>query len=1224
MKILSLRLKNLNALKGEWQINFNEAPFTENGLFAITGPTGAGKTTLLDAICLALYHQTPRLGAISASANEMMTRGTADCLAEVTFEVKGVAYRAFWSMRRARGNPDGNLQPADVELAESLTGKVLANQIRQKSEEIERITGLDFGRFTKSMLLSQGDFAAFLNANDSDRAELLEELTGTEIYGQVSKRVHEQFTEAKQRLRELQAKTESFQVISPEQLQLLQQEQQQLEQQQQRLSIQLQTVQAHGQWWEKLTQAQAQQQTAQSRCQLAQQAIDDASAELQQLQQSEPAERLRMPWTLLQNSQLDLDQRYNELAEKQIKKQELTLQLTSSTEALAQLTTQLTQQRQAHVQQETLITEQVLPLDHQLKNLQQKQQEQQQLLQQWQQQSQELENYEQQLNKQYQQLQQQLTTAQRFLDSHQADGQAAESLASWSMLLTQINQLTQHQAAIEQELTQLQQADIALTQQLQQHTAQQHIAATQLERLQQHYQHAQQHWQQQQQTTNDSTLDAELTSLNAQWPLLHQAAALQRQFLEQDAIQQRLIDDMQQAMISQQQLSQQRTALAEQYKALQQQVKDLSLLVSQEEQLTHYRKQLQHGEACPLCGATEHPALTGHTLDLPDTVARKHAASTLLEQTHDQGQQCREALNSVNRLLQETEQRLAHIQQQQTQAQAQWQNVMSQLNTALPVTDQQGLEQLHQQLQQKITSCTAQLKALRQAEKDYQQAQQNLQAAERHQEKQQNAYTLLKQQQLHSQQQYQQGQERLSQTQQEGANLLQQLLQQIQQQGFAAPSIPLTDWLAQKHLDVSHYQQQQKQYQQMQTQHIALHAELKAIQQQQLPLATQLTQQQQQLAELTSQLASLQQRRQQLFGDRDIAHARAESQQQLTAAEQHYQHQQQQHQQLMQTEQQLSTILNTYEQQIQSLAMRQQQLTNDWQTALANSPFPDDEAFLAALLPEAERLRLAKLQQQLAQQAQTAKSFLQHTEQQLSELMEHENAAQWQFVAAEQVSDNWHRLSAEKDQQLARLGQISQQLAQHEQERSRQQSLFAEIATQQQHYDDLSYLHALIGSANGDKFRRFAQGLTLDNLVFLANKQLARLHGRYLLKRKEAEALALSVLDTWQGDSERDTKTLSGGESFLVSLALALALSDLVSHKTSIDSLFLDEGFGTLDAETLDVALNALDNLNASGKMIGVISHIEAMKERIPTQLRVTKKSGLGISQLDSQYRLGS
>jgi DNA repair protein SbcC/Rad50 len=96
----------------------------------------------------------------------------------------------------------------------------------------------------------------------------------------------------------------------------------------------------------------------------------------------------------------------------------------------------------------------------------------------------------------------------------------------------------------------------------------------------------------------------------------------------------------------------------------------------------------------------------------------------------------------------------------------------------------------------------------------------------------------------------------------------------------------------------------------------------------------------------------------------------------------------------------------------------------------------------------------------------------------------------------------------------------------------------------------------------------------------------------------------------------RDTRTLSGGESFLVSLALALALSDLVSHKTSIDSLFLDEGFGTLDGDTLEVALDALDSLNASGKMIGVISHVEALKERIATQIRIEKGGGVGHSRL--------
>ena len=158
--------------------------------------------------------------------------------------------------------------------------------------------------------------------------------------------------------------------------------------------------------------------------------------------------------------------------------------------------------------------------------------------------------------------------------------------------------------------------------------------------------------------------------------------------------------------------------------------------------------------------------------------------------------------------------------------------------------------------------------------------------------------------------------------------------------------------------------------------------------------------------------------------------------------------------------------------------------------------------------------------------------------------------------------------------------------------------------------------------ADGAKFSRFAQGLTLNHLVYLANEQLNKLDGRYQLQCQQNETLGLSVLDTWQGDSVRDTKTLSGGESFLVSLALALALSDLVSSKTSIDSLFLDEGFGTLDNDTLEVALDALDNLNASGKMIGIISHVESLKERIAVQIKVEKQSGLGVSVLDRQFSI--
>ena len=205
-------------------------------------------------------------------------------------------------------------------------------------------------------------------------------------------------------------------------------------------------------------------------------------------------------------------------------------------------------------------------------------------------------------------------------------------------------------------------------------------------------------------------------------------------------------------------------------------------------------------------------------------------------------------------------------------------------------------------------------------------------------------------------------------------------------------------------------------------------------------------------------------------------------------------------------------------------------------------------------------------------------------------------------------------------QQQIKLGHVQQAINHDQQNKIMQQDLLAQIKVEQIALDELAYLNGLIGSADGAKFRKFAQGLTLNNLVYLANEQLNKLDGRYQLQCQQSDTLSLEVLDTWQGDSLRDTKTLSGGESFLVSLALALALSDLVSNKTSIDSLFLDEGFGTLDNDTLEIALVALDNLNASGKMIGIISHVEALKERIDVQIKVEKQSGLGISTLDKKF----
>jgi len=176
--------------------------------------------------------------------------------------------------------------------------------------------------------------------------------------------------------------------------------------------------------------------------------------------------------------------------------------------------------------------------------------------------------------------------------------------------------------------------------------------------------------------------------------------------------------------------------------------------------------------------------------------------------------------------------------------------------------------------------------------------------------------------------------------------------------------------------------------------------------------------------------------------------------------------------------------------------------------------------------------------------------------------------------------------------------------------RERFAQVTSRIETQKVEYARWESLSNLIGSADGKKYRNFAHGLTFEIMVAHANLQLMKLTDRYLLIRDKDQPLDLNVVDNYQSGEIRSTKNLSGGESFIVSLALALGLSKMASRRVRVDSLFLDEGFGTLDEDTLETALETLASLRQEGKLIGVISHVAALKERISTKIQVEKISG--------------
>ncbi|WP_334019231.1 AAA family ATPase [Alteromonas sp. S015] len=1246
MRILTLRLKNLNALKGEWKIDFTQSPFIDNGLFAITGPTGAGKTTLLDAICLALYHQTPRLGPISTSNNDIMTRGTTECLAEVEFDIKGKAYRAFWSMRRARGKVDGNLQSADVELAEVESGKVLATQVRPKSEEIEKLTGLNFARFTKSMMLSQGDFAAFLNANEADRAELLEELTGTEIYGQISQTVHQQFSDAKQKKKEFAIKLEGVTLLSDEQIAQLEADQAQTKRQVAAFNQTLAELQKQQQWQQAFNANELTIKEAREAHQAAKNAIDEAKHELDLLTQSEPAEKLRLPFLQRNGLQQDVSRYKEKLNEKaaqlpdlKTQKAQLSLEVADAEQALAH-----TKQQSSEL--EKRINEQVVPLDNQIAQHTTEQQKANESAESLRQSINALTLKRTEIESASADNKTKLVELETYLREHHSLSGIAEFISGWSETARhiehdkkQLGTLTQSVKNDRQALSSLDEAIVKTNESLSALTQAFDDKNVQVAKCEKAL-HA---------ALSDKLTDTNSASANASafskaslqqerdtklhhWDNVVQIGHIQQQYLtlEQDKVILSAQKDDLAKQLAQQQSD--RQALVDAYKQIRSNLKDIEALIALDAEVAHLRAQLKSGEPCPVCGANEHTT-SSVAIDVPETIQKRDSLKQQLDDIEQQGARAKESVTHTEFTLTQVNKQLDHVSAQRDTLLDKWQQISSVLSADLPcfkrvdINTSQSVTQFTEQFKNRLNDISAQLTRLEECEQALNAAQQAKSEAQQVlQAKQSERAVSLQQRETLEKQFVERNAELASKTQGINDSIL-ALSETMIAHGADIHNLSIdgiAKWLNEKAEALKTYKHNHQLHAKLKDELQEVSSTLLVVNRDIESAENQLKGVCEDLVRLDNNLKALRDSRSTVFPEGDIAETRNKA----SVAQEHAERNVNECKSRLQ---QTDTILSRLEAEIAQLneQMREKEqalteATEHFKHQLTCSPFADEQAFSNALLDEGTRNTLLELQKRLTQQKQQSDLKLENALATQQSLKPHANAAQWQSELEEHGAQWLDTKIAQQTQQrdtlLYSIGHIEQQLSANNQAREKQQQLVDEMAAFEAYYDDITYLHSLIGSASGDKFRRFAQGLTLDNLVQLANQQLDKLHGRYQLIRKENEGLGLSVLDTWQGDVVRDTKTLSGGESFLVSLALALALSDLVSHKTSIDSLFLDEGFGTLDAETLDVALDALDNLNASGKMIGVISHIEAMKERIPTQLKVIKRNGVGLSALEKPY----
>ncbi|WP_367389464.1 AAA family ATPase [Lewinella sp. LCG006] len=1217
MRILRIHIKNLNSLRLQTTIDFEQPPLAHADIFAITGNTGAGKTTILDAITLALYGQVAR---DKQAHKEVLSYGSTECLAEVEFLADGERYLARWGMRRARNKVDGNLLAPERELAKWSEAQQnflpIAEKVREVEEAVKEITKLDFERFTRSVLLSQGDFAAFLKASDKEQSDLLERITGTAIYSQISTAAFERYRLEEQTLKNLQEQQAQLGLLAGESVseEMLTTAREEVATQ----TKQLEAIQAIVQQFE--------------RWQEASQKIQTITAEQTQLQQEQLAfapEALRLEKSLKLQSQRQAFQEmgFRQQKNTSLKDQIMVLKEREQTQQtrLKALTDQLKTAKESHDQlkstakekevvfrQAELLEAQIKGITVQITALHA-----------------ELESGAQEEAK----LQTSLTTLTekqaslvKEKDTHQAWLQEHDRYQALPAQLPLIERERERLREVYVELDRYQKQQLSLREEKKQQVAQTEALEKAYVALEKRHLQEQRAFDEllpqnfsQEEQDHTQRLNNAIIELQEKKQLLLQLKTLDEAY-QQLLVEQEQYEERLSGLITRQQFNNKLLLnLVEEREQVQQALDYRRNIYQQQQLIANYekdRQNLQAGDPCPLCLSTDHP-FHEHPVK-PFVDQAKEDLAKVESQFQQLKEQERKVLQEESELSQEIE--LLHgddlkpLNGRINEQRAKLIKYEEQIAGLVNPNDDEVVKARGQVLAAQIDAIEAQLTqwrsiqaALEALDKKLRKSTEELQATERNYLNNKAKLETLEVQLQHAEANLQQEQHKFTQA-------------QAELQGFLTP-LGHTFTLETARDTFSHltqlataFQQHTDRYQEV-VNELTLTLSKKeaaeiALERHQLSQGKS----KEEWASLSEQEAQLQAQRAQLLEGKQVEAARQELEDQLHQAESTWENLQKQTQEQKETNAATSQSIKDIQEQLIEGEKTIEEIGNQLMLAVKNLGYSDLELAQKDLLSVEEEQALQAQQQALQQK-------LAETSRALKEATKEEEKFRPEANEAKAQEEKYEQLQTAKtlqEQALRALGQLEQQ---HQQQLAREaqfKELLEKIEDQRQNFNRWAQLNEVIGQKDGKKFRSFAQGLTLQRLVVLANQHLERLNGRYLISKKPQADLELEIIDTFQADNRRSMFTLSGGESFLISLALALGLSDLAGRHAQIQSLFIDEGFGTLDEHSLDLAISTLENLQSSGKTIGIISHVKALKERIGVQIQLQKQSN-GFSHLEIQ-----
>lgn len=1217
MKILKLTLENINSLKDKWEIDF-ESPDYSSGIFAITGPTGSGKSSVLDAICLALYGKTPRIQQISQSANEVMNRESSHCMAQLEFETAQKKYRAYWAQKRAKartekGNPFSPVQTTLEEMDETGNWKLIANSILRKAEKLEEITHLSFTQFTRSVLLAQNGFAAFLNAKRDEQAETLEKLTGTEIYSGISKEVFNLHKGKEVQFQEENTRLELIEVFSPEQRDAFEFDLKNNRAALHKLEKLNQQLIVSAAWLKELNELT--EKTNKSREDLSN--LEGKSEEMEKRklenERAMKAEKIGYLHARVQEKQLTrkkTEERIGQLEKELMPAQKACSELRGQLDLAAQ---ELSVKKEEEEKKQPLYDE-ISALDADIKNTDQRKNA---LEKEYVSAKSQLETDEKGLFK-LQDLKKKLEAELRtLLNKIEADAAGAFFSRSRDWISDAFVQLKQnesliasHKKDLEAKHSEIQVKQKALN------SVDKELTALQAKqgRAEDEIKNILIQLKQLQENKTVSQLEEERGRLGT---LLVHLQALQRELDSLEANKndlKRLSNAFDQREAQIKQISIEIDQL-QKFKATDEShLESLKLLVQIDES-TKLRAALEPGHPCPVCGSLEHPFAQHLPEEVKGAKQKLKKVRADIEETEKLLEVSKKKLASLDGLNTGAKDDLEALKNKILQQEKGLSKLVPSSESALlkPLTREQAEARQKETLEtlEKITEAISAANNLLTRQKAKEEERESIAASIRNKEKDAARFNseieILKST----------ADEYLNRKT-EAERKRDEIWETATAKVFSALTIPgfkpqqadariLSDWIKAGESYNESVQSSKEMSQKITELQNKEEGEAEKVQR-----STSFVEKtNQELNKAKEALRALEDERAAKFGKKSVAEERLQAQKALKDLSEKLDELRKAHSQKVRDAELLTNEKRLKE---ESLQAEKSELVNAeaaWSAGLKEQGFSDEASWKEAMRP-AETISLnQQIYEKYRVNLEQARAVLANHITQLKEKTERKVTEKNE----EQVESELNELKRQMSDLNAQNGALEERLAADNKNLQSRKTIEDELKVLKKDLAVWRQLNSLIGSSSGNKYREYVQSLVLVYLLNNANKELSKLSPRYLLtKGKELEIM---VRDSDLGGMIRPVSNLSGGETFIVSLSLALGLSRMASRNIRIDSLFLDEGFGTLDDDSLEKALTALANLHQQGKLVGVISHVDQIKQRMMTQVKVERSNQPGVSVLN-------